>query len=434
MKVKIKKYGINGEGIAYIEKKPVFIPGVLVEEIADVRIDASYKNYKTAELKEIVKASPSRIKITCPFYQQCGACTLLHADYDEQLRIKKAILEESLAKYADIYADVDITPSPKKRHYRNALKLPVKRCTNKLTVGFYAQNSNRFISIEDCLNHDEELNLKLKEALLILNKYGIKDFDHHLKKGLRYIVIRVLGNMSSLSLIGGHDEYKKEMIDELVKHFQSISQSTNIAKNSKELFGSDIKYLSGKKDLHFHYADFALNISPKAFLQLNTSAAEKMYEYVYYLLEEGELLVEAYAGIGLMSFLAHNKFKEVVGIELDASAVKNANANARNNHLDNLRFVYGDAAEMLKLHFKNRHIDTLIVDPPRSGLDANMLENMLKAKINNIIYISCNSATLAKNLNILLKRYKIETIKAFDFFPNTQHVETVVLMSRVKGE
>lgn len=432
MKLTIKKYGINGEGIAYDHKVPVFVKGALIDEEVIGNFTSTFKNYKIAEIKKIIKENPHRVKEVCPFYEKCGACALLHADYDEQLAIKKMILEESLNKYCGLQLDVDIIPSPYQDHYRNSLKLPLKMLNGRLCAGLYTEGSNHFQRIENCINHQESLNKNLYIILKILNQYGVKDYNIKTKKGLRNIVLRVLDGKCSLCLVSGNDTYDQKMIDDILENSDvvSIYQSINTSK-SHEIFSNHNVHLGGSKFLTFKDGNYSFDISFRSFLQLNSLAANDMYEYVYELLKDDQkIIVEAYAGLGLMSFKACDKAQEVWGIEIVLDAVNNANKNAKKNKIKNLNYIQGDAAEILYRKFKGKKIDTLIVDPPRSGLDDAMLETMLKSKIDTIIYISCNSATLAKNLDVLSQRYKLENIKAFDLFPNTQHVESVVLLQR----
>ena len=434
MKLEIKKYGINGEGIAYDHSIPVFIKGALVGEIVDASIVEDKRKYKIARINKLIKTSSKRAKVQCKYYKKCGACALLHVDYAEQLNCKKAILEESLAKYASVDIDAKIETSPKTEHYRNALKLPIKKIANKLVAGLYEDGTNRFIRIDNCLNHDVKLQRNLNIVLEILNKHHLDAYDHKAKRGIRYITLRLLDGKCALCLVSGSDEIDEAIVQEMLLNSDivSIYQSINTSK-SHEIYGKNMRHLGGSKALVFTYKDMKMEISIRSFMQLNTQAAFKLYDYVYNLVDDdNKLLIEAYSGLGLMSFLLHEKAEEVVGIEIIEDAVHNANANVKRNKIDNITFITGDCADVLYHKYRKTHIDTLIVDPPRTGLDDRMLECLLKAKPDNIIYISCNPSTLSKNIHTLLRHYSIESIRAFDLFPNTQHVETVVLLSHKK--
>ena len=427
MKLTIKKHGINGEGIAYFKKKPVFIDYGLKDEEVEVLTTFENKSYIKARITNILKKSKDRINVDCKKYYECGACDLLHTTYENQLNIKKEILKESLLKYANIDIDFEVIESDDIRNYRNSLKMPFGYKNNKLTLGLYSSDSNHFVEIDNCLMHDNKLEEIRKEILKILNKYSYSSYDRKTKKGMRYLVLRILDNKISMCLVTGNDNIKKETIDELkkIKGITNFYQSIN-TNRTNEIFGKQIKVLSGNKYLNFNFNGYNLNISPRSFFQLNSNQAIKLYEEVIKQLDDGKLLVEAYAGIGLMSFMACDKYEKVIAIEEIIEAINNGKDNANKNNIDNVEFIYGRSEDILKDKFKKRIIDTLIVDPPRSGLSEDMLETIMKGKINNIIYVSCNPATLSKNLSVLLEKYRIKTIKAFDVFPNCNDIETVV--------
>ncbi len=432
MKLVIKKYGINGEGIGYDKKIPIFVKGALKDEEVEVKIIQDYKKYKIAKLINIYKYSKARVKAKCPYYEKCGACSLLHASYDEQIIYKKNTLEESLLKYAGIEENIEVVRSPEQFNYRNSFKLPVKEVNGKLCAGLYSEDSNRFLRIEKCLNHDVLLNKNLKQVLNVLNKYHIKAYDNKSKSGIRYITLRTIDGNCALCLVTGNDKIEKSIVDELVKikGISSIYQSINISK-SQEIYGNQMIHLALKKKMPFMFDGLKMEVSIRSFMQLNTLAANNMYNYVSNLVKfNNELIIEAYSGLGLMSFLLREKARKIVGIEIITDAVNNANKNAKNNDVNNLEFIAGDCADILYHKYRNSSIDYLIVDPPRTGLDDKMLNCLMKAKIDNIIYISCNPSTLSKDLSVLNGRYKINSIKAFDLFPNTQHVESVVFLRR----
>lgn len=427
MKLTIKKHGINGEGIAYFKKKPVFVDHALKDEEIEVKTITENNKFIKARIINIIKESNNRREIPCPYFRECGACELLHSEYQNQLDIKKEILKESLNKYAGIEKDFEIIKSPKEFHYRNSLKMPFGYKNNKLVLGFYASNSNHFIEIDNCLLHEEILEETRKKILDVLNKYNLLSYDKKTKKGLRYLSLRTLDNKITMCLMTGEDKIKKEVIDDLkkIENIISISQSINTSR-SNEIFGRSIKLLSGNKYLDFKFEDYNLKISNRSFFQLNTKQANNLYHEVIKNINNNDLLVEAYAGIGIMSFLASKKAKKVIAIEEIREAINNGIMNAKENNIDNVEFYLGRSEDILKNKFKKRIIDTLIVDPPRSGLSNEMLNIIMRLKINSIIYVSCNTSTLAKNLNVLLDKYEIKSIKAFDMFSNCSDVECVI--------
>lgn len=429
MIIEIKKIGINGEGIGYDKKIPVFIEGALIGETVDVKIVNNNSGYKVAKINKVLKTSDMRIKPPCKNYNKCGGCSLMHTTYDNQIEIKKNLIKEAFLKYANLDIDVDVEGSDKQLGYRNCLKLPFIYHQGKLMLGVYENNSNYITPIDDCLIHTELLEVLKNKVLSILNKYNCSVYDNKTKRGLRYLVLREIGKRAHMCLITGEDEIDKRIIDDInqIKEIVSLYQCINTSKNSVDIFSNKMIHLSGGKHLAFKIDNYKFNLSIKSFFQLNTNQAKKLYRYVVDLIDDNQnIIVEAYSGIGAMSILTNRKAKQIVGVEYVKDAVVNANINANINKLDNVKFLCGDAAKVIQKEFNKQTIDTLIVNPPRSGLDDNMIDYLMHNRVNKIIYISCNPATLSKNMDILLEKYSVESIKAFDMFPNTAHVESVL--------
>ena len=433
MKLEIKKIGMDGDGIAYDHYKPVFVKNALPGEVVDVKITHEINNHKTATVNRYLSLSEERNFEVCKYASRCGGCSLGHAKYPLQLEIKTNLLKESLRKYADFDEDIEIVPSPLENHYRNSFKLPLCMKGDKLVAALYEEQTNHFVYFDACLNHEEALEETRKEFLNIANRYHLKAYDRHTRKGLRYLYMRHFDGGIQVCVITGEDELDKKFVYEIsnINKVVSLYQSINTSKNTLNIFGKKMLHLSGSSSLRFEVNGIKANLSMKSFYQMNTLQAEDMYQYVTDLMDDNqELVVEAYCGVGIMSLMAAKKTKEIVGVEIIEDAIINANKNAKLNNIDNARFITGDSGETIKRLFRKRSIDTLIVDPPRGGLDDLMLETVIKSKIKNIIYVSCNDVTLAKNIAILSRYYRVENIKAFDLFPNTAHVETVVLLSR----
>lgn len=252
------------------------------------------------------------------------------------------------------------------------------------------------------------------------------------KKGLRTLVVRGFDGNYQCTIVSGNDELPKACVEECmnVDGISSLWQSIHPSKKSVETFGKVMVHLGGTRLLPFTFNNLKLTLSPKSFFQLNTRQADKLYKIAASMVSDNnDFIVEAYSGIGAISLYVKDKAKEIVGIEYISDAVSNANQNAKRNHASNVKFVCGDAAEKLVQYSKKRVINTLIVDPPRSGLDDNMMECIMKSKIKNIVYISCNPATLGKNLALLMKKYNVEKIVPVDMFSNTALVETVVKLT-----
>ncbi|MBR5340408.1 MAG: 23S rRNA (uracil(1939)-C(5))-methyltransferase RlmD [Erysipelotrichaceae bacterium] len=437
MKLEIKKAGINGEGIGFYKRKPVFVEGCFPDEIVECELTDCGRHYE-GKLSRVLKKSPYRIKPVCPHFRKCGGCTLMTLEYEEQLRIKKQLLEGALFKYADYKDPVDdIVESPKLYKYRNKCNLPVVMHDGRLCNALYKQGSNHPAIIDNCLIHDERVEEIRKEILGILNKHKYPVYIHKEKTGIRQIVVRGFENEYQAVLITGKDEIGKEIISDLkqIKGLCSICQGINIHKNPVQLMPEKLRLLSGKKKITMKTGDYKLCLSPQAFFQLNHDQAERIYSDVSSLIKDRKkLIVEAYCGIGAISMYLHDRADKLIGIEVIDRAIEDARENAKLNGFDNLEFICDDASKAIRRLVKKQKIDVLIVDPPRTGLDDELLTTLLKTSVKEVIYVSCNPSTLGKDLGILKNRYKIETIKGYDMFPHTPLVEAVVYLTNKKDK
>ncbi|MFV0479060.1 MAG: 23S rRNA (uracil(1939)-C(5))-methyltransferase RlmD, partial [Anaerorhabdus sp.] len=298
----------------------------------------------------------------------------------------------------------------------------------------YKAQTNHLIYMDECKVHEKELDRVRKEIMKVLNRYEIRDYNEKIERGLRTFVLRGFNGEYQCTLVTGRMTLSPAMIEDClkIKGVVSIYQNIQISQKQYEVFSNEFVHLGGKKKLLLEIDGIKLHLSPASFFQLNLDQAKVLYKKVVELIEPCDFLVEAYSGVGAISLFASSKAKRVLGIENNLSAVKNAKENARMNHCDHVDFLCGDAAKVLREKLSEK-VDCLVVDPPRSGLDDAMIETIIKAKPKQIIYISCNPATLGKNLSQLSKRYEVERVIPLDMFPQTPHVETVVLLSRIKG-
>lgn len=435
MKVVIKKTGINGEGIGYIDRLPVFVAGALVDEEVDIRVVERKKRYAIGEVNRIIKKSKDRIQPKCRMQHICGGCLLMIARYPRQLEYKKDVLKQSLIKYAQVNPRKiqNVLPSADIFGYRNQFKMPCAMEENRLGSGLFMPNSNYFIDIRRCFVHEDELEKMRARIMDILNADGYLGYDHRQKSGIRNLVVRGFDNRYQCTIITGEDELLPQTIDKLMRlpGMYSLWQSIHTIKKTPEIFGPKMIFLAGEKLLPLHLDGLDLEISPRSFFQLNTKQAIQLYRTIASMISGNhEFIVEAYSGIGAISLYLKDKAKEIIGIESIKDAVVNANRNAKKNGCAHVSFVCDDAANKLVYLSKKRTIDVLVVDPPRSGLDDAMLECILRSKIKEIVYVSCNAATLGKNLAVLQSCYHVEKVVPIDMFPHTPHVETVTLLRR----
>lgn len=435
--VKIIKTGINGEGIGYIEKVPVFIEGALKDEVVEIEITEKRDTYKKGKVISIREKSPARVKPICHYQDRCGGCSLMICNIKNQLEIKKELVQEALIKYAQIDPRLveDVVANPNPLQYRNQLKLPVKWLKGTLYSGMYEMNSQRLIYMEECKVHDRGLDITRMKIMGVLNEHGFRDYNDQIDRGIKNIVLRGFNGQYQCTLITGRMTIEQETIDDImeIEGMKSLYQNTNSDRKSREMFGKIFTHLAGSKTLELKLEGIVLRLSPASFFQLNLEQAKNLYKMAVDMVEPCDTLVEAYSGVGAISLLLKDKAKKIIGIEYSKDAVNNANNNARLNHCeDRVKFVCGDAAEECTYIAKKEKVDAIVVDPPRSGLDDAMLDCILKSRAKQVLYISCNPATLAKNLSVLTELYKIERVVPFDMFSQTPHVETIVKMVRMK--
>ncbi len=430
--ITIEKTGINGEGIGYVDNKPIFIMGALPQEVVEVDELEDFGKYFKAELRRIVKRSPDRADVICPIQKRCGGCSLMDASYQAQLRFKEQHLSQSLRKYHVRFIDHDLKPiqaNPEALYYRNQCKMPIQGGKNQLMAGFYARDSNYFVPVETCYVHSKHLERIRQDVMKVLNGFRLVSY-HSDKTGLRMMILREINDQAQLTLITGELILTEALIEALLKieGLISLGQSIQTKKHASDPFGKDWKHLGGQPLLQFKFMNIDLRLKAKAFFQLNTKQAEVLYEKVLSHIKPNMKVVDVYCGVGALSIAMAKKAQAVIGIELNAEAISSAKANAQLNQVKNIRFLKGDAGqELFKLSSKQ---DCIVVDPPRSGLDEITLNYLMKYKVDQLIYVSCNPSTLAKNLSVLQSVYKIKSIEPVDMFSQTPHVECVVVMTR----
>lgn len=435
MKLRIEKIGINGEGIAYYQHKPVFVEELIPGDIADITLEKQGDRFYRGTCKKLLQRSSFYQKPICPLQKECGGCAMMHMVDDAQNEWKRKLLIEAVYKYGNVKEHFvrDMHSSEKTLGYRSACKLPVQEHNGKLVTGMYKIGTNHFVPIEDCLVHHPALETFRKQILNVLNRHQLSAYSPKTKQGLRYLVLRHIQGHGQCTLVTGNDNITTKLIDELmsIPTMEGLFQSIQTNKKTHEVFGPTTKLLAGNATIRFEMLGIPLYLSPTSFFQLNIEQAEKLYAMAIQKLDTCSSLVEAYCGVGAMSLLAHKKAKHILGIEYVPEAIQNAKQSALELHLDKqIQFVAGEAAKELQHYLQHHTVDALLVDPPRSGLDDKMIQTILSSNIHRIIYISCNPATLGKNLKQLKRAYQVRTIIPFDLFPNTPQVESLTVLER----
>ena len=439
----IKRLGINGEGIGYYKRQAVFVPGLIPPEEAIVRITDVKQNYATADIVTIRIKAAKRTTPFCKHYYQCGGCQTQHIAYEEQLLLKEDMLQQTLERYANLtnkdvtYLDMVGLSHPD--HYRYKSQMPVENTKDGITTGFYKPGTNDLVPIVECPVHSDAINNVNRQIIDICDKHDIQAFDPKLMRGLlRYIVIREsfkTGEIQVTLVITIFNKALHKVAEEILKldHVVSVGISKNHDKKNIEIFGQDVEILAGKDYIEEGIGDTIYELKPKAFYQLNPEMAIKMYTYIKTLLpkDNDNSIVDAYCGAGAIAMYMAPYAKKVIGIDSSKESIYSALHNKKKNNIANVEFEVGEVKDVLPaLYDKGFEPNVLIMDPPRSGLDSNTLDILTRKPIDTIIYVSCNPSTLAKNLKILLRKYKVETVKPFDMFPQTSHIESVVHLTK----
>ena len=433
MKLEIVKAGINGEGIAFFKRKPVFIEGCFPDEVVDADLIDEGRHYK-GRLKAVLKKSPDRIRSVCSYADKCGACALMGLKYDGQLAIKMQLLENALYKYAEYEGKIEgIVKSDDVYGYRNKCNLPIISYNGKLVNALYKQGSNHPCLITTCFIHEESVEEIRRKILDVLNRYKLQAYDRREKKGMRQLIVRAFDKGAQAVLVTGNDTLKENVIADLkkIKGLKSLFQGINTVRDPIRMMPEKLRPLFGKEKIEVKSLNYELELSPQAFFQLNHKQAEQIYKDAAALIEEKQkLIIEGYCGIGTISLAMHDKAEKIIGIEIIEKAIKDAKDNAKKNKVENVEFRCGDAAKEIRKKNEKEKADVIVVDPPRTGLDDELLKTLLKSKAKQIIYISCNPSTLGKDLYILKKEYEIHLVRGYDMFPNTPLVETLVELVR----
>ena len=392
----------EGEGVGIIDGITTFIPYALPNEFVKVKINNIYDNYATGTLKEIIKKSSDRIDPICPYFYECGGCNLMHLNYEKQLEFKKEKIESIFKKISNENIKVNNIYFDKELNYRNKITLKV----DKNKIGYYKEKSNELIEIDNCYLVDNKINDVIKNIKLFIEKY----IDNNISE----IMIRIIDNKIMISLDNISLNYKDVFIDRF-NYLNSIYINNNL--------------VYGEKVLQETIDNFKFNISPNSFFQVNKNVSKMMYEKAVSYIDKSDITLDLYSGTGTITSLLSKKSKKVIGIEVNKDAVMDANENIKNNGITNVEFIC-DKVENKIDTLKKLNINNIVLDPPRSGSDRKTLKQILEINPEKIIYISCNPVTLARDYNILKEKYVLKEINAYDMFPNTYHVETVMVLER----
>ena len=461
--IEITDMGVDGEGIGKVDGFTLFVKDALIGDVAEVKVMKAKKNYGYARLMKIIEPSKHRVEPLCPVARQCGGCQIQAMAYESQLAFKNQKVKNNLMRLGNVpeelldeimepvcgmqVKDGEIGPF----RYRNKAQFPIGTDKEgKIITGFYAGRTHQIIPCEDCFLGVKENKDILKIIIDFMNEYKIKAYDEEQHKGLvRHVLIRYGFTTKEIMVcivINGKTLPHGEILAERLAKIQgmtSITLSVNREKTNV-IMGYDIKSLWGQDYITDYIGNVKYQISPLSFYQVNPVQTEKLYGTAleYAGLTGNETVWDVYCGIGTISLFLAQKAKQVYGVEIVPQAIEDAKHNAKLNGFTNAEFYVGEAEKVLPEYYaeyakthpgENARADVIVVDPPRKGCEESVLETMVNMQPERIVYVSCDSATLARDVKYLRENgYELKKVKAVDMFPHTVHVETVTLLQRVK--
>lgn len=441
--IKIHGLGSSGEGVGKLGELIIFVEGALPGEEVLAEVETVKKNYAVGRLVEVVKPSAERAEPFCPLYGKCGGCQLQHLSYAAQLKWKRQQVIDAVERIGKLEGIevFDTLGMENPLHYRNKMQFPVGRGKGGLIIGCYARGSHKIIDAPACPIQNAGNDKILAAVRNVAQKFNLQPYDEDKHKGfLRHVMGRVGSNGElMIVLITAAKDFpnEKNFVRALLKEIPavtSIQQNVQTFRNNV-ILGRDTRVLYGKPTIHDTIGTLKFNISARSFFQVNTAQAEVLYRTAldFAELEGGEIIVDAYCGTGTIGLFMARKAHRVYGTEIVSSAVADAKKNARENNIRNVEFFIGDAVKViprlaLSLHFP----DVIVTDPPRAGCDKKVLETFAAMEADKIIYVSCNPATLARDLKILGELgYRTKKIQPVDMFPFTSHVEAVAQVVKI---
>ncbi|MCD7723459.1 MAG: 23S rRNA (uracil(1939)-C(5))-methyltransferase RlmD [Clostridiales bacterium] len=406
------------------------------------RIIKSNKSYAVGIIEKIITPSPARVAPGCPAFKSCGGCAFRHIDYDEELRQKLLWVNSDLKKIAHVdYRANKIVGAVNTERYRNKAQYPAAVNGGRLITGFFAYKSHRIIECTDCRLHPKEFEAAIGAFAQWVQKSQITGYDEKTGIGLlRHIYLRKAfgtGEIMAVAVINGNDIPERQLLIDLLRRnvpgLKSIQLNINY-KNTNTVLGQETRLIWGSEKITDILLGKSFVISAKSFYQVNHDMCEKLYEKVGELaaLGGGETVVDLYCGAGTIGLTLAGSCKKLIGIEIAPSAIENAKENARINSADNAEFICADAfTGACLMNSRGESADLVIVDPPRKGCQSELFDVIEQLGARRIIYVSCNSATLARDIGLLIKKgYYPADITAFDLFPRTANVECVALLAK----
>lgn len=438
-------YTHDGQGIVKIDGFPVFVKNMLVDEVGKVKIIKVLKNYAVGRLIEIMKPSPYRQEPLCPLFKQCGGCHLQHISKQGQQEFKTNRVKDTLQRIG--HCDVEVLPClmmEEPWYYRNKVQVPVGQIDGNIVTGFYKQHSNDIVPMETCYIQNEESNQlvnRVKELLQLAHEIPYDKITHH--GNIRHILVKSSYHTHQLMLVLITYQKTIKNIDTIIQTLTSefsnlttIIQNVN-ARHDNVIVGEDENILYGQGYIEDQLLGNTYRISMKSFYQINPKQVEYLYQKAidFANLKSTDEVIDAYCGIGTISLSVARYVHKVYGVEIVPQAITDAKNNAQINHIDNVEFYCQDAGEfMVDFAKKNKHIDVVMVDPPRKGCSQVFLDQLVTLSPDKIVYISCDVSTQARDIAYLQQHhYHANICQPVDMFPHSYHIESICLLTKNKN-
>lgn len=432
--------GSSGEGVGSINGLKVFVEGGLPGEKILVRILKRKSSYAIGQMIKILEQSFKRTEPPCNYFTRCGGCQIMHLDYSGQLEVKTKRVKETLKRLGGIES-IEVFPciaSPQELGYRNKIQLPIACDGNGILLGLYAKGTHQIIAVQRCLIHCEIGEKVFRSVQNLIRNSGLEAYNEAANTGtLRHLLIKTAVHAEKALVVlittGKNARQVKLLADEILNSDPSIAgviENIN-DKKGNAILGGCYKTLAGQPFLLESLCGSTFKVSPASFFQVNTPQAEILYKTAIQLadLRKDDRLFDLYCGVGTLALIASAYVKDVIGIEIIPQAIEDAQDNAKRNNITNTRFLCGKAEVLIGAIGK---ADAVFLNPPRGGCDPLLLDILGNFSPKKIIYISCDPATLARDLAIIIKKgYSLDCVQPIDMFPQTMHVETVVRLSKI---
>ncbi|AXC16897.1 TPA: 23S rRNA (uracil(1939)-C(5))-methyltransferase RlmD [Streptococcus agalactiae] len=439
--LKIKRMGINGEGIGFYKKTLIFVPGALKGEEVFCQISSVRRNFAEAKLLKINKKSKNRVDPACSIYKECGGCQIMHLQYDKQLEFKTDVIRQALMKFKpEGYENYEIRKTigmPEPEHYRAKLQFQVRSFGGNVKAGLYAQGTHRLIDIKDCLVQDSLTQEMINRVAELLGKYKLPIYNERKIAGVRTVMIRraqASGEVQLIFITSKRLDFD-DVVIELVREFpelKTVAVNINASKTS-DIYGQITEVIWGQESINEEVLDYGFSLSPRAFYQLNPKQTQILYSEAVKALDvkDDDDLIDAYCGVGTIGLAFAGKVKSVRGMDIIPETIQDAKENALHMGFTNTHYEAGKAEDIIpRWYSEGFRANALIVDPPRTGLDDKLLNTILKMPPEKMVYVSCNTSTLARDLVTLTKVYHVHYIQSVDMFPHTARTEAVVKLQR----